>query len=197
MVIYWPNITLPRGTAYGYAVHIDGMARALRAAGVDLTEDPSAPADIAVTIATPNQFAPVPGKRNVLFTMAETDSVPPRFAEKLKGADLLVVPCSHNVAVFRAVYSGPIEVCPEGIDSERFPVHSRKVPAPGEPFRFLWCGSRTRARAPAFHVCVATVGAERPHAGWCATLHEDERLEFWSGGPGLRRHRGRAKPPRS
>ena len=141
MRIFWPNVPLFRSTSYGYAVHIDGMARALRAAGVELTEDPSAPSDIAVTITPPNLFAPVLGKRNILFTMAETDSVPQRFAETLRGADVLVVPCRHNVEVFRAVYAGRIEICPEGIDAELFPFHQRKAPAAGEPFRFLWCGS--------------------------------------------------------
>ena len=131
MVIYWPNITLPRGTAYGYHVHVSKLAEALTAAGVELTEDPGAPSDIAVTLTLPNLFSPVPGKRNILFTMAETDSVPQRFAETLRGADVLVVPCCHNVDVFRTVYSGPIEVCPEGIDAELFPSHERKAPAAG------------------------------------------------------------------
>ena len=151
MRIFWPNITLPRGTAYGYHVHIDGMARALRASGVELTEDPSAPSDIAVTITPPNLFAPVPGKRNILFTMAETDSVPPRFAERLKGADVLVVPCRHNVDVFRSVYAGRIEVCPEGIDAEPVPV-SRSARRPPRGSRSVSSGAdpRTRARAPAF-----------------------------------------------
>ena len=141
MVIYWPNITLPRGTAYGYHVHVSKLAEALTAAGVELTEDPGAPSDIAVTLTLPNLFSPVPGKRNILFTMAETDSVPQRFAETLRGADVLVVPCRHNVEVFRAVYAGRIEICPEGIDPKLFPFHQRKAPAPGEVFRFLWCGS--------------------------------------------------------
>ena len=141
MVIYWPNITLPRGTAYGYHVHIDGWPGPAGLPAWSSPRIPSAPSDIAVTITPPNLFAPVLGKRNILFTMAETDSVPPRFAEGLKGADILVVPCRHNVNVFRSVYSGRIEVCPEGIDAELFPFHQRKAPAAGEPFRFLWCGS--------------------------------------------------------
>src|SRR4030042_6111781 len=56
--------------------------------------------------------------------------------------DVLVVPCEHNRRVFGESYPDlPIEICPEGVDGERFPFMERHAPAPGEAFRFLYFGN--------------------------------------------------------
>ena len=124
----------------GYTVHSFKMQEALRAAGIIITRDPTENYDLAVHIIRPDRFYPIPGKPNLLFTMTEVTE-PVVWGPTVKDATVLVTPCKYSADVFARHYSGPIEICQEGCDPERFPFIERKAPGPGEPFVFLYVGN--------------------------------------------------------
>lgn len=128
------------GNAKGYNVHNENMLAASERAGLEFAESPE-DADIAFQIAVPTGFDPVEGKPNVLFTMYEMDTIPKSWIPKIQKADMLVVPCRHNVAIFQRHFDGPIEVCQEGINPEVFKYIERKEPKQDEMFNFLWIGA--------------------------------------------------------
>ena len=130
------------GGAYGYTNHAAQMKEALLSAGVDICFDEKENYDIAVHITLPNMFHPIPGKKNLLFTMCETTSLHPEYIiEEARLPTLFLVPCKFCKGVFDRYYKVPVEVCPEGIDPKLFPFHQRSAPGPDDPFRFLWVGS--------------------------------------------------------
>ena len=132
------------GGGYGYRIHATKMIEALTAAGVTITYDPAERCDIAVHLIGPGRFQPIPGKVNLHFTTCEMT----RPTEPLSAvADILVVPCRHNLQVFREAYPGlNITVCPEGVDCDLFPFIARQSPGPDVPFRFLFVGEMRDAR---------------------------------------------------
>lgn len=100
------------------------------------------------------------GKFKVLYTMFETDTLAtgedwagrynnaPRLINE--NADLLLVPCTHNVELFRR--SGvtiPIEVVPNGVNPELFPYIDRdKIRKPDHKFTFFMYGTLTLRKNP-------------------------------------------------
>jgi glycosyltransferase involved in cell wall biosynthesis len=118
------------------------MLEALRARGdVELSEDFKEGYDLAVHVITPDQFKPVPGIRNVLFTMYEATEIPPQWIEPINKADVLVVPCKQNQSIFQPHFrNGHVERCRLGVDPLQFPYYRRERPN-GQPFRFLWVGA--------------------------------------------------------
>ena len=149
MKLFWAADVHGIGRNYGYSIHAKKMKEALAGLGVEITSDPRDAVGAAVHIVPQSYFRPIPGKRNILFTCCEMTE-PTKWDDVAKLADLLVCPCEHNRAVFSRYYPGPIEVCPEGVDSELFPFRERKTPGPGEKFRFcLPAISGTRAKVSA------------------------------------------------
>lgn len=140
-----------KGNGYGYTNHQRNMRAALERAGVEITEDiEDETADCAVHITTPPSFAPtLANVPQVLFTMYECATLPPHWPGKMSIADLLVVPCQHNVRLFRSYYKGPIVKVWEGIDPEYWQFHQRENPFNPDlslkerdrPFVFLWVGA--------------------------------------------------------
>lgn len=124
------------GNAFGYSNHQRSLRAALETEGVEITDD----ADIAVHIVVPTGFYPVPGKRQVLYTMYEGATIPEPWIEPIQRADLIVVPCSHNARLFRRYTDRPIEVCLEGVDAEAFAYKERRKPLAGD-FTYLWVGA--------------------------------------------------------
>jgi hypothetical protein len=152
MTVWWRGRDDTWGNAKGYNVHNQQMEKACERAGLQFASKEDA--DVAFQIAVPTGYEPVPGKPNVLFTMYEMDSIPEKWIPLIQKADLLIVPCRHNVAIFRKHYGGPIEVCQEGIDPERYGYIEREKPGlrpvtqhaletedEGDRFRFLWLGA--------------------------------------------------------
>jgi glycosyltransferase involved in cell wall biosynthesis len=125
-----------KGNGYGYSNHTRQMKAALERLGVELSAD----AEIAVHIVVPTGFHPIPGKYNVLFTMYECATLPPKWISHVNEADLVVVPCEHNKRLFAQYTDLPIEVCQEGIEPERFQFYQRSAPT-DRPFCFLWVGA--------------------------------------------------------
>lgn len=129
------------GCSYGFATHRKNMQDALLAAGVELTHDPGDSYDLVVHPVFPHRFRPIPEKKNVLFTAAAEMSEPSTWRKRIERANVLVLTCEHSKRVCAEYYSGPIEVCPEGVDSALFQFYERRKPPPGERFRFLFVGN--------------------------------------------------------
>lgn len=128
------------GNAKGYNVHNQNMLEACTRLGLEFSEDPDS-ADVCFQIAVPPSFEPVPGKPNILFTMYEMDTIPHSWIAPIQQADMIIVPCRHNVALFKRHFDGPVEVCQEGIDPNKFKYIERHFPGPDELFTFLWLGA--------------------------------------------------------
>lgn len=158
MRLHWASLWQSVGIGFGYSTHQQMLLRAVRKAGVEITPD----ADVAIHINTCDTFKPIPGKRNVLYTMYESTTIPDSWIAPLAGADLIVVPCTHNKALFAQYTDRPIEVCWEGVDTDVFTFKERTFPgakpnkdggktedrpAPegkpnkDHPFTFLWSGA--------------------------------------------------------
>lgn len=123
------------GNALGYNQHNSAM-RKFSEPYLEIDEN----ADIALTICPADQFVPVKGKVNVLFTMWESLDLPNNYLQRIARADALVVPCSFCRDIFRPHFDGPIYVCWEGIDPSKFKFYDRR-PQNGDTFRFLWIGA--------------------------------------------------------
>jgi len=96
--------------------------------------------DMAVHIITPDKFMPVMGKCNVLYTMYECTTVPDSWVGPINQADVIVVPCRQNKALFENYTRKPVEVCWEGVDTDAFPYVKRTMPLVS-PFVYLWVGA--------------------------------------------------------
>lgn len=82
------------------------------------------------------------GQYRVLFTMWETDVLPPRFARWLNQYDEILVPCEHNIAVFHE-HHPKVNYIPLGVDTKWWtpqPKTENKV------FRFHAAGSLWRRK---------------------------------------------------
>lgn len=135
MNLCWASDFWEAGNAFGYSVHNRMMREHV---GRIMVLSGAAPA--ALTIASADKFTPVPGKFNFLFTMFETEHLPASYVRNLHRADHLIVPCEHNVRVFRKYTDLPISVCQEGCDSSVFTYVKRTEPG-ARPFRYLWVGA--------------------------------------------------------
>jgi glycosyltransferase involved in cell wall biosynthesis len=140
-----------KGGAYGYSVHQTNLKRALIDLGVEITADKNETVDYAIHICAAQQFNAIEGRRNILFTMTETDP-PLSWGLAAYDADLIVVPCAYSRHVYKKLYRGPIEIDPEGVDAERFPFYERKEPSPDEPFRYLFVGADKDHRKGSQHL---------------------------------------------
>ncbi len=129
-------LTDQTGNGYGYSMHTKMLHEACLRAGS--TDDYRA--QTAIHIITPNKYHPIPGKRNVLYTMYECTTLPDDWIEPIQGADLIVVPCRQNRDLFKQYTKAPVEVCWEGVNTEAFPFVERKMPFVSR-FVFLWVGA--------------------------------------------------------
>lgn len=125
-----------RGNALGYATANRRMREALSKVA-DLTED----APVAVHFGVPQLFKPIPGKRNLLFTMYESARLPDEWPEGFARSDAVVVPSVFCRDIFRPHTDKPIYVCPLGVDLENYTYKKRQWPKPGETFRWLYVGA--------------------------------------------------------
>lgn len=122
------------GNAYGYRVMIDNFLGLLPQFGVKFADD----ARVALHMREPKYFEPTPGKRNVLFTMWESQVLDPVRTQNLRRADRIIT-CSEFSRAILAKYSGkPVEVVPLGVRTDLFTYRKRKFSL---PFRFLWLGA--------------------------------------------------------
>jgi glycosyltransferase involved in cell wall biosynthesis len=124
------------GNALGYNTHNTFM-RKYSAPFFDFDDN----ARMCLQITPGDQFFPVPGRFNILFTMWEATEVPETYIKSLKKADLIIVPSRFCKDIFRKHTDAPIEVCWEGVEAENFPFFQRSFPDYGKRFRYLWSGA--------------------------------------------------------
>ena len=146
--ILWANTYKDfSGQAYGYSLHAQTMRKELEKLGVEIVDTPDDKIDFAVSIVIPHHFKPIPGVKNILFSMTEFENLPHDYrVEKENLPDLFVVPSQHSKRVFEKEYKKkqirvPVELCPEGVYQDQYPYYERKEPLKNEPFKFLWLGS--------------------------------------------------------
>jgi len=136
--LFWGNsLNTAMGNAYGYSVHYRSLRAALDKLGVENTFA----SDVAVHITPAVNFKPIPGKRNLLYSMYECVTLPPSWVEPINKANAIIVPCRQNRDLFRQYTKKPIYVVHEGCDTELYKYHERKAPEHGKPFTFLWVGA--------------------------------------------------------
>ena len=77
--LLWASQLKNIGNAYGYSTQAFRMLDALKArTDVEIVEElGGGSCDIAVHVITPDQFKPLPGIKNLLFTMYEATTIPP------------------------------------------------------------------------------------------------------------------------
>jgi glycosyltransferase involved in cell wall biosynthesis len=132
--IYFPCIWNGEGNAFGYSVHQKNILKALINQGVKFDYN----ADIALQIMPLNHYKPIPGKKNVVYTMYEFETLHKYWIKKLKDIDLLIVPSGHNKELFEKYTDKPVKVCLEGVDTDFYKYKKREFKS---PFRFLWFGA--------------------------------------------------------
>ena len=86
--------------------------------------------------------------------MYEMDRIPPEWIPKVQLADLIIVPCRHNVPLFKKHVKVPVDVCQEGFESLEWPYIKREFPKGNEFFNFLWVGASNPRKGYEF-VCGA------------------------------------------
>lgn len=140
------------GNALGYQTHIRYLKKYAEAGGHTI-DDPES--EIALSIISADQFKPVPGKFNVLFTMWEAIDLPQTYIDGINKADLIITPCQWCKELFKRHTHKPVEVCWHGTDVEAFKFHDRtkqrvnyyhkpfpwSKPEHSRRFRFLWVGA--------------------------------------------------------
>ena len=149
MKLSWAKALDLPGVGFGYTTHQKRLHEALEKEGVEFTDD----ADIAISIVPAGNFHYVPGKFNILYTMYEMTTIPDNWIPKVQQADLVVVPCRQNREVFRQYTDKPVEICWEGVETDKFAFVEREFPK-DRPFTFLWFGA-SNARKGYEHMVVA------------------------------------------
>lgn len=133
----WKPTGEERGNWVGYAQTALRLMEHLPAAGVELDDD----APVAVHYTSGGEFRPIPGKRNVLFTMVEKPEHALDLKPHLDQADVLVT-CSDWCRDLLAQASGRrVHLCPLGVDTHTFSRVSRKWDPRKDVFRWLYVGS--------------------------------------------------------
>jgi len=145
--IAWTNTLSGVGVAFGYSNHQKQLKQALSDNGVIFDHK----SQVQVSIVPANNFVRVPDKFNVLYTMYEATDIPKSWIPKIQGADLIVVPCEHNKKLFRKYTNKPIEVCLEGVLTDKFSYVDRFFPK-NKAFRFLWFGASNQRKGYQFAI---------------------------------------------
>lgn len=104
--------------------------------GID--HDPDS--DIAFHVSSPQQFRPVRGKRNFLYTFWESQDLPEKFRPYLWNADLLITSSKFCADVFEGKVACPIKVVPLGMNPQLF-TRVKRVWQPGDSFQWLQVGA--------------------------------------------------------
>lgn len=96
--------------------------------------------EVAFHVASPRNFRPIRGKKNVLFSMWESADFPEAHRPYLWNADHLIVPTQFCYDIFRKHVGCDIEIIPLGVEHENFP-YKKRTWATGESFQWLIVGS--------------------------------------------------------
>ena len=133
MRIAWPIEINLGGIAYGYSIVNRELRRAVEARGITIDDA----AEIGVFVGPADLFSPQ-YPVNVLFTMYETETIPPDWVAACNRADLVLVPCRQNREAFkRSGVSRTIKTVALGLHPEQWPTRRRHDT---HPFRVLFVG---------------------------------------------------------
>jgi glycosyltransferase involved in cell wall biosynthesis len=135
------------GIAKGYQSSAFFLHRALgQLLGSDLVDAPMAGSHPVVHLhyCPPHMFVPVPGRKNVLFTMWESPVVPPWMPFPLRAASLCLVPSRFCAEVWGSAAGVRAAVVPLGLHEGFLAVDPSRplLLGGGRKLRFLWVGSR-------------------------------------------------------
>jgi glycosyltransferase involved in cell wall biosynthesis len=123
------------GKALGFGVQTTKAIKALLRYGISIVED----AEIVLHIGPAHLMAPIPGKKNVLYTAWETLDLPDSYKANSSQMDLIIGVSQFVSKVFHRAHPGiPIVTCPLGVDVNVFSYIKRRY---SEPFIFLWLGA--------------------------------------------------------
>jgi glycosyltransferase involved in cell wall biosynthesis len=150
------------GNILGYTNHQNNFINALEKNGWDLSDNYS----VVLHIQPPMYFEPIPNKINILWTMFEGETIPDVYAQYLHKADLIMVPCRHNVKLFQKYTHKPVEYLTEGVDLEKYTLTKRKFNPDKEIFNLLWVGASNKRK-----------GYEHAYLAWIGLM--DRRPELF------------------
>lgn len=134
-----------RNSGRGYFKFAYYLHRALRALeGVRVVDagqlEPAHPR-LALHLCPPHAYRPIPGKRNVVFSMHEGDALSDEDVERLQAAEARLVPSAYCEAVWRA-HGLSARVVPLGVADELLEGDASRPVLTPRRLRFLWLGSK-------------------------------------------------------
>lgn len=166
MKIGWANYGLdiaPDPVARGYQNVVTSVLKELLVhPRVQMVDQPPKGAPI-IHVAPPHRFVPVPGFRNVIFSMWEGEKVPRDYVLRLKKAQVQVVPSNFCSVVWQRSGLPRPHIAPLGVElglyrkftSERpelnrgannTPARARRRPATQGRLRFLFLGAKVQRK---------------------------------------------------
>lgn len=130
------NEYLPGGNYYGYHNAIFRTKEAAQKLGMQI----SGRSPIHISYCAPHAFEHFQGKFNVLITMYETPDTTQDVLDRVRKADLIIVPSKFCQRFYRKWTGKRVEVVPLGTD--HVPYVRRSISqGQNEKFRFLWTGA--------------------------------------------------------
>ena len=125
------------GNAAGYTGSSINLRKALQEIGVEITDS----SKTVIHYCHPADCFPVKGKKNILFTMYESEPVPPIFASRFKQVDAILTPTNFCKKLFEPIRANkPLLVSKLGFDQTIFTFKQREWDMT-TPFQWLWLGS--------------------------------------------------------
>lgn len=125
------------GNAAGYTGSSLNLRKALQEIGVELTDT----AKVAIHYCHPADCFPIQGKKNLLFSMYESNPVPPIFEHRFKQVDGILTPTNFCKNLFTPIKGKkPLLVSKLGFDHTIFTYTNREWDQT-TPFQWLWLGS--------------------------------------------------------
>lgn len=161
MRIYWAthHVVEAAGSAYGYTSASVNLLHAMsRHRDVEIATPDSA--EVCVHFCHPVNFNPLPGARNVLFTMYEFDPLPQEFKDAARKADAIVVPSEfcRKLFVENIGCDTPVRVSQLGFDPEVWTTLGRSPGSHGtQPFTWLFAGDLNDRKG--YHLVMEAWGA--------------------------------------
>ena len=129
--------TVETGNAFGYSLINHHFRNSLADMGIEITES----SQLAIHLCHPENFSPVEGKKNILFTMCESPAIPSVYEEKFMQCDAVFTPSRFCADIFTSKLNGkPLRISPLGFDSQQFYFKNREW-KPGDQFLWLWLGA--------------------------------------------------------
>lgn len=119
------------GNAFGYSLLVQRLKQAVQ-------DDQDS--KVALTCCTPAQFVPVPGKKNIVLSMWEEQTVASAAVERISKADVFIAPSRWCAEAIRPYLpsSVAIEVVNLGVDPKVWKYKGRRWPDGARDFRWLW-----------------------------------------------------------